>query len=307
MWAMLRETVWLLALLPGIALADTTYEGTEGTKAQVFTSAEGRCTNCHTAGEAIPSFDSYEEVMQEIPEIPGRINRPATGDDLLMPLFGPKLSQSLLNLIDQWVLDGAPESSPPELTVSVSQPLTSSEQSLQGSIKENGRQTNAYFKYWQSDHTEPADCPAVNSIYEGCSASDSPVGTGGDDLPRVFSATASNLNCSSAYRFRAVSEQNGRFGPQSSVATQDFFTLGGMDIEFDSVCDGVDNCPDHPNTDQQNTDDDGQGDACDADDDNDGVDDVDDICPLDASDNCAAASLCFPVPSAGGKLAIICL
>lgn len=43
------------------------------------------------------------------------------------------------------------------------------------------------------------------------------------------------------------------------------------------------------------TDKDGQGDACDL---------GDDIGPLNASDNCATASLYFPVPSAAGKLTI---
>jgi hypothetical protein len=50
------------------------------------------------------------------------------------------------------------------------------------------------------------------------------------------------------------------------------------DADGDGEPDGTDNCPDTPNSDQTNTDGDGEGDACDADDDNDGVPDVDDDC-----------------------------
>ena len=52
------------------------------------------------------------------------------------------------------------------------------------------------------------------------------------------------------------------------------------DDDDDGTPDWVDNCPDHPNPDQLDTDRDGQGLACDRDDDGDGVDDTVDNCPL---------------------------
>jgi hypothetical protein len=52
------------------------------------------------------------------------------------------------------------------------------------------------------------------------------------------------------------------------------------DTDGDGVPNAYDNCPQVPNTDQTNTDGDGQGDACDDDDDNDTVADVSDNCPL---------------------------
>jgi hypothetical protein len=72
---------------------------------------------------------------------------------------------------------------------------------------------------------------------------------------------------------------------------------GGIDAELmdvdscaedDGDCDGVpdaeDNCPDEPNLDQLDTDDDGDGDLCDNDDDGDGHDDADDAFPLDPAE-----------------------
>ncbi len=53
-----------------------------------------------------------------------------------------------------------------------------------------------------------------------------------------------------------------------------------LDTDDDGVPDGFDNCPSIPNTDQTNTDGDGQGNACDDDDDNDTVPDALDNCPL---------------------------
>ena len=58
--------------------------------------------------------------------------------------------------------------------------------------------------------------------------------------------------------------------------------LASLDDDLDGVPDTVDNCPLDDNADQQDTDGDGQGDACD-DDDNDGVLDTVDNCPLDAN------------------------
>ncbi len=52
------------------------------------------------------------------------------------------------------------------------------------------------------------------------------------------------------------------------------------DADSDGIADSVDNCPDLSNSDQFDTDGDGQGDACDDDDDNDGVLDAVDNCPL---------------------------
>ncbi len=55
------------------------------------------------------------------------------------------------------------------------------------------------------------------------------------------------------------------------------------DFDADEVQDGIDNCPDVPNTNQADSDSDGTGDACEgaADTDNDGIADAEDNCPED--------------------------
>ncbi len=57
------------------------------------------------------------------------------------------------------------------------------------------------------------------------------------------------------------------------------------DQDGDGIADGLDNCPSAANSNQADFDNDGEGDACDADDDNDGVPDVDDLFPFDPTRN----------------------
>lgn len=57
------------------------------------------------------------------------------------------------------------------------------------------------------------------------------------------------------------------------------------DSDNDGILNNEDNCPEIPNPNQSNNDDDELGDICDPDDDNDGVDDTEDKCPFDEDPN----------------------
>ncbi len=59
------------------------------------------------------------------------------------------------------------------------------------------------------------------------------------------------------------------------------YRSGPEDADEDGVADDEDNCPIDPNPNQEDTDQDGEGDACDVDDDNDTIDDTVDNCQFD--------------------------
>ena len=64
------------------------------------------------------------------------------------------------------------------------------------------------------------------------------------------------------------------------------------DRDDDGIPDGIDNCPDTPNPEQEDFDEDAQGDACDPDDDNDGDPDETDCAPLDPAVHASALEVC---------------
>jgi hypothetical protein len=82
----------------------------------------------------------------------------------------------------------------------------------------------------------------------------------------------------------AVDYDNSEFAGRDLFYSLAPVVLVDNDRDDDGVPDDDDNCPDIPNTDQLDTDDDGFGNLCDDDDDDDGVPDDDDNCPLNPND-----------------------
>ncbi len=68
--------------------------------------------------------------------------------------------------------------------------------------------------------------------------------------------------------------------PEPDLGTEEDNGPSNLDKDEDGVWDGEDNCPETPNADQADWDDDGAGNACDDDDDDDGVSDANDCAPL---------------------------
>lgn len=299
----------------GVVQADVTYEGSAGINNQILEPAD--CNNCHSGQAGRPRLNSYDDATAEVNDIIDRINRPQ-GDPFLMPRNGTKLDPARLSLMNKWKANGVPQWRPPELAVTGHSLLGFDSVQLAGTLDENGRDTQGFFKYW-TGNTEPENCPLNNSFLNGCTATVSPDGSGGDDTDQPFAMNAEGLNCATTYHFRAMSQQNGQFNTQGSPTTLSFMTSMGADSDNDTICETVDNCPLDSNTDQLDTNNDAEGDACDLDDDGDGIDDIGDNCPLmanadqqDTDDNgvgdvCENDSLCFPVQSSNGKTSLICL
>ena len=106
------------------------------------------------------------------------------------------------------------------------------------------------------------------------------------DIKSTMHYRSTTLN-SCAYPKSAILGKNGEFlqhnwenlSPGDIDATAKMYGPPANDADADGVSDAKDNCPNDPNAQQTDTDNDGKGDACDGDDDGDGV--------ADGSDNCS--------------------
>ncbi len=203
-----------------------------------------------------------------------------------MPKNLDNLDQGLIDAVDNWNNDGTPETSDPLLTIGPATQIGSTSADMNGMLNENGRDTQALFKYWKTGLSQTEGCPDNNTIFTGCTTTTSPTGSGGDDTAYNYSITAGGLNCNTSYTYHARSNSNGAHDSQKSLDTFTFSTaVGAGDADSDFVCDAVDNCPDDKNPLQEDANNNGIGDACDA----------------------QTDSLCFPVKTSNGDLAIICL
>ncbi len=107
--------------------------------------------------------------------------------------------------------------------------------------------------------------------------------TGTNITMTEYSYDLAPLSVESTVIFRFVFHSDPAVNEEGAII-DDFYIDGMMpDDDNDGVPNVTDNCASQANSDQLDTDNDGQGDVCDEDDDNDGVLDGDDNCPLTAN------------------------
>ncbi len=82
-------------------------------------------------------------------------------------------------------------------------------------------------------------------------------------------------------QINTLQEKSGEFSFIIHVIQWNECSQSADDTDGDGIPDGQDNCPNTPNPDQADNDQDGMGNVCDPDDDNDGTLDINDDCPYD--------------------------
>ncbi len=143
----------------------------------------------------------------------------------------------------------------------------------------------------------PSDCYVIQACAGDYAASAGPHFVSAEGVPILASAgTAAGQFACGMYPVRvsdgllSIAVGNG-----ADTTTINFLTAATTpaDLDGDGALNCADNCPAASNSDQRDTDADGQGDVCDPDDDNDGALDAADCLPLDRG------SFALPVPVTG--------
>lgn len=146
--------------------------------------------------------------------------------------------------------------------------------------------------------------PYERCVEAGVNGNNPPIDTDGDGHPDIadncpftFNSDQANFDGDSLGDACDGDDDNdGVSDPNDLCPNTPFGTVvnsdGCPDADDDGVADSGDNCPNVSNTDQADNDNDGLGDACDADDDNDGDPDESDCAPLNDAINHSAVEVC---------------
>lgn len=135
------------------------------------------------------------------------------------------------------------------------------------------------------DVPAPDDTTRIATGTDGCGVSDRCPCDGPPDVAVPWRSHGAYVRCVAAHAGRLVASRRLTTGERDAVVESATRATCGRshrrpgDFDGDGIADGVDDCPRVANPAQLDTDDDGPGDACDADRDGDGVPDVADDCP----------------------------
>jgi hypothetical protein len=138
------------------------------------------------------------------------------------------------------------------------------------------------------DVPAPDDTTRIATDTDGCSVSDRCPCDGPPDVVVPWRSHDAYVRCVVAHAGRLVASRRLTAREHDAVVAAAMRTTCGRrhpkpgDFDGDGIVDAIDNCPSVANPAQGDADDDGPGDACDADRDGDGVPDV--------ADNCASVS-----------------
>ena len=202
--SLLRFVLLFSVLMPNTIFALTTFNGTNGVDAAVFSA--GSCSGCHgisspaaCTGTAVQtSFLDSDSASQRrtsvsncYTNINDKINAsPSYG--VQMPQGGPFLSASALSLFSQWNTDGQLLEAAPTVTTQSATSITNDSATLRSTTAANGATTNVNYRY------------ALNVGLTGSTTTaNTDIGSGGGTGTSSANRSISSLLCGTTYYFRA--------------------------------------------------------------------------------------------------------
>ena len=191
--------------------ATVTFKGNNGVSAKIF---EVSCNSCH-------SFDDYATARSNADEIVNRIN----GVGNLMPRGGPKLSDTLIQLVEAWrdgddgnaiqTTDNSPESASPSVQSNPANSIGRTDAILNGSVNANGLVTEYLFE-WGLDNG------GLN--FQNQMSPTSTSNTNGGQSPEDVTQPISGLVCETSYQFRLGATNDPSATPIYTNSNTSFFT-----------------------------------------------------------------------------------
>lgn len=213
----------LLLLTAGVTHATSTYDGTEGLGATVFSATGGQyaplygsaCAGCHATGNGVyAELDTWTKVNAYAGASANCVTAGVSGKNCIayrianneMP-SGDPLDATGKSKVSSWQASGFPQYATPQVFTSAEDTPTKYSVGLNALVQENGLNTNFDFQWG-----------TTTSYLGGNTTDQSPTGTGGDNTWKSITATLTGLSCGTTYHYRVRSitgtyaQQNGSDG-----------------------------------------------------------------------------------------------